>query len=539
VSTVDGLSLTQGVIVRAVPALGAAAAAAGVTRRDRRWWVTTLPRLTLAAAGTVAAGAWYLHHSGTIPGRYPDRFRLWAGAALLSLLVAIVGWHPARPWRRAVSVAAVPLTVASLFVLVNAHYAYWPTFGDLLGRPMRDAVSAQTLNEMLAARFNRAAPTPITAGDGAPAPAPDRAPVPPPSPPEPTPVPAAGGADPDGLATPDNDSNRPGPVGAATGGDGVDPASTPDAAGEPDGRPEATVPHHRRSAHGTVVPPGATRSLAAAAGELHGTLAPLDIPATVSGFSSRPGTLYLPPAFFATPPPPLPVVVMLGGTPGGPQDWPRAGFATQAADAYASQHGGVAPILAFVDHNGSVFNDTECVDGPGGRAETFLVDDVPRSVADTLHIPLDPRRWAIAGFSEGGTCAFELAVRHPDVYGLFLDIAGDGAPNLGSDATTLRQLYGGDREAMAAHDPAHLLRPTRVRNLTGWFVVGASDSRHVTVADRLAAAAAEAGVATTRRVLPGSHNWQLAAAALRATMGPIVHEMGGDDHPAGSDMARA
>src|SRR5258705_5352723 len=30
------------------------------------------------------------------------------------------------------------------------------------------------------------------------------------------------------------------------------------------------------------------------------------------------------------------------------------------------------------------------------------------------------RSWAIAGFSEGGTCAFELSVRHPDVYGGFL-----------------------------------------------------------------------------------------------------------------------
>ena len=259
---------------------------------------------------------------------------------------------------------------------------------------------------------------------------------------------------------------------------------------------------------------------------LHGLLAPLDIPGTRSGFTARRGTLYLPPAFFASPRPPLPVVVMVGGTPGGPDDWPRAGFAVQTADAYASQHGGFAPILAFVDHNGGLFTDTECVDGPVAHAETFLADDVPRYLIDTLHVTPDPGRWAIAGFSEGGTCAFELALRHPDVYGAFVDIAGDWAPNLGSEADTLSKLYGGDRAAMAAHDPAKLLAANR-HQLRGWFVVGASDHQHVAVADRLAAAARPAGITATRTVVPGGHNWQLARAAFRLVLGDLTQQLTG------------
>jgi S-formylglutathione hydrolase FrmB len=264
---------------------------------------------------------------------------------------------------------------------------------------------------------------------------------------------------------------------------------------------------------------------------MHGVLAPLDVTPEHSGFSARQGTLYLPPAYFKSPPPDLPVIVMVGGTPGGPQDWPRAGFASETADAYASAHEGVAPILAFVDHNGGVFKDTECVDGPAGQAETFLADDVPHYLARTLHIPLSPPRWAIAGFSEGGTCAFELAVRHPDIYGTFVDIAGDWAPNLGSDENTLRQLYAGDRAAMAAHDPANLLRPNRFHNMNGWFVVGSSDSRHVTIAERLAGAATGAGITTTKKILPGSHNWQLATIAFRAVLGPVGHQLGAEAPP--------
>src|SRR5437763_17196171 len=130
--------------------------------------------------------------------------------------------------------------------------------------------------------------------------------------------------------------------------------------------------------------------------------------------------------------------------------------------------------------------------------QTSLPPVTPRYLADQLPVAPDPPHSAIAGFSEGGTCAFEMAVRHPDVYGAFLDIAGDWAPNQGSEADTLKNIYGGDRAAMAAHDPANLLTANRFRNLRGWLAVGTSDHQHVAVADRLAAAAHPAGIAVSR-----------------------------------------
>jgi S-formylglutathione hydrolase FrmB len=217
--------------------------------------------------------------------------------------------------------------------------------------------------------------------------------------------------------------------------------------------------------------------------------------------------------------------MMLGGTPGGPEDWTRGGFAAQTADAYAAQHQGVAPILAFVDHNGSFTNDTECVDGPMGNAETFLAHDAPRFLSDLLHVPLEPRHWAMAGFSEGGTCAFELAMRHPDVFGAFIDIAGDRAPTLGSEAVTLAKLYGGDRATMAAHDPDNLLRDHRFPDLDGWFVAGASDGRYVAVAHHLAAAARAAGITVSEKTVAGAHNWQFAATAFRAALPTVAQQL--------------
>jgi S-formylglutathione hydrolase FrmB len=501
-SVLDHLSLLHGIVFRGVLAVAVAGLGVAIVRRNRRWWSVTLPLLVAASAAPVAGLTWYLRHSGTVKDHYPPTFGLWIGASLLALLVVIAGWRSASHWRRAVAVATVPLTFASAFLLINSHYGYWLTLGDLIGRPLPDQISSQALANLLGG------PTNPMAHDGL----------------DPNGSfgerPAHGGRPLAGGANPIVGAARNQVMGAAG-----KPVASGGVRAAAAGRPVAAVPESGRHLPGrpprtTAVPAPAPLSA------LHGVLAPLDIPPGTSRFEHRKGALYLPPAFFDTPRPQLPVIVMLGGTPGGPEDWTRGGFASHTADAYATQHQGVAPVLAFVDHNGTFTKDTECVDGPAGNAETFLSDDAPRFLAAMLHVPLDPQHWAIAGFSEGGTCAFELGVGHPDVYGTFLDFGGDRAPNLGSSTDTLRKLYGGDRAAMAAHDPANLLRPPRFRNVNGWFMAGASDSGHVAVADSLARAARSAGITVSEKILPGSHNWQFAAAAFRAVLPTVAQQLG-------------
>src|SRR5499427_10346528 len=50
-----------------------------------------------------------------------------------------------------------------------------------------------------------------------------------------------------------------------------------------------------------------------------GALYQADIPGVTSGFTARPGYIYLPPAYQATPRPQLPVLVLLAGQPGDPR----------------------------------------------------------------------------------------------------------------------------------------------------------------------------------------------------------------------------
>src|SRR6185503_810454 len=124
------------------------------------------------------------------------------------------------------------------------------------------------------------------------------------------------------------------------------------------------------------------------------------------------------------PRPRLPVLELLHGTPGTPEDWTRAARADVTADRWASTHGGRAPILLLVDENGSFTADTECSNGIAGRAETYLTVDVPSWAVSALDAARSRRAWGVGGNSEGGYCALTLALRHPHLYSLFLDFSG-------------------------------------------------------------------------------------------------------------------
>ena len=266
---------------------------------------------------------------------------------------------------------------------------------------------------------------------------------------------------------------------------------------------------------GTVVRPPA-----------QGVVVALDVPATRSGFRHRAGSVYLPPAYFTAARARLPVLLMLAGSLGTPASWASAGRAVSTVDRYAQAHHGLAPVLLFVDQNGSATGDTECVDGPQGNAETFLTADVSAFVSGQLELAPDPGRWGVVGFSEGGTCALDLVLRHPEVYRHVVDLGGDDRPTFGNPAHTLSALFGGSRAALAAHDPAQLLATRRYPGCTAWFTAGADDPRNLAIAQRFAVEAARAGMTEHEFTGVSGHNWQFASQALARIMPDLAPELG-------------
>jgi S-formylglutathione hydrolase FrmB len=264
-----------------------------------------------------------------------------------------------------------------------------------------------------------------------------------------------------------------------------------------------------------------------------GQVVPLTVPPTASNFSARQAQVYLPPAWFATQRPALPVVMLLHGEPGDPSDWADGGEAAATADAWAAQHRGIAPVLVMPDINGSLTADTECVDSPVGNAETYLTVDVPAAVQQRFGTKPPGRSWALAGLSEGGACAIMLALRHPDLFGTFGDFGGLSGPRVGESDTdtdsTVAELFGGSRQEFAAHEPAGLLATGNpaFRNLGGWFEVGGDDGDPVAAAQELAPLAAAAGISTCLIVVPdGGHTFDVWSAAFRRSLPWMAARLG-------------
>lgn len=254
---------------------------------------------------------------------------------------------------------------------------------------------------------------------------------------------------------------------------------------------------------------------------VRGTVALVNIGDKASGFKHRGELVYLPPAWFATdPPPPLPTVMMIGGEFNTAADWVRAGNAVATADDFAAAHGGYAPVLVFVDAAGTFRNDTECVNGKRGNAADHLTRDVVPFMVSTFKVSARQANWGIVGWSMGGTCAVDLAVMHPDMFSAFDDIAGDLSPNSGTKVQTIERLFGGSAAAYAAFDPMTVMsRHGRYSGLTGRFdvnTVNAGPQNYA--ADMLCRTAIADGIDCSVVVQPGMHDWPYAADAFGAAL---------------------
>jgi S-formylglutathione hydrolase FrmB len=204
----------------------------------------------------------------------------------------------------------------------------------------------------------------------------------------------------------------------------------------------------------------------------HGAVVQVDIPDTASGFKHRSELVYLPPAWFAPNAPKMPVVMMIAGEFNTPADWLRTGNAAAIVDDFAKSHGGNAPVMVFVDAGGSFNNDTECVNGPRGNVADHLTKDVVPYVNANFGTSPSPANWGIVGWSMGGTCAVDLTAMHPELFGSFVDIAGDMGPNAGTKDQTIARLYDGDTGAWAHFDPTTVItKHGPYQGVSGWFAI--------------------------------------------------------------------
>jgi len=272
-----------------------------------------------------------------------------------------------------------------------------------------------------------------------------------------------------------------------------------------------------------------------------GSVVPVDIPGTASGFRHRGEFVYLPPAWYASDPSPkLPTVMMIGGEFNTPADWMRAGNAITTLDSFAAAHHGWAPVVVFVDPGGAFNNDTECVNGSRGQSADHLTRDVVPFMEQNFHVSPAAANWGVVGWSMGGTCAVDLTVMHPDMFTAFEDIAGDLAPNAGNHAQTVARLFGGSAAAYASFDPSTVMtRHGPYRGVQGWFDVNGGlpgkgsgkPNDQAAAAESLCGLATQSGIGCAVVSQPGSHDWPFASTAFAAALPWLAGAIGTPDVP--------
>ncbi|HET6706278.1 alpha/beta hydrolase [Amycolatopsis sp.] len=235
-----------------------------------------------------------------------------------------------------------------------------------------------------------------------------------------------------------------------------------------------------------------------------GTVSEAAIP---GAFNARPAWIYLPPAYAVNPRPRLPVLVLLAGQPGSPRDWFDAGRLAERLDAFARAHDGLAPIAVVTDQLGARMANPLCLDSKLGRSETYLARDVPAWIKRRLTVDERREAWTIAGLSQGGTCALQLAVRAPDVYGNFVDLTGQREPSLGTRAATVKAAFGGDEAAFTRVNPMDILARQRFPHTAGVIVAGRDDAVYRPAAAEVFQAGRQAGMDLQWKELPGGHDW--------------------------------
>jgi enterochelin esterase-like enzyme len=236
--------------------------------------------------------------------------------------------------------------------------------------------------------------------------------------------------------------------------------------------------------------------------------------------------VYLPPGYDTHLARRYPVIYLLHGFPGKPLAFLETVRMGMWVDTLMAEHriGGVILVMPF----GSTgqFADKEWVNGirPHEGWETFVARDVVAAI-DTRYrtIPRAAGR-AIAGLSEGGYGALNIAFHHPNEFRVVESWSGY------MRADNIASIFGRNPALLAYNSPAEYLprvaSALRRRHVYVWFYTGSSDPLRGQNA-AFAAALARYRIAHDYFVDPGGHTWRIwrrqAQASLLAASTRLSH----------------
>ena len=231
------------------------------------------------------------------------------------------------------------------------------------------------------------------------------------------------------------------------------------------------------------------------------------------GDSTRSVRVWLPPSYFAPESAErrYPVVYLLHGWPGSDKNWLEHGHAPEVAESLAARGAMPEVILVFPNGKGTgLLGRSYWIDSFDGRCrlETWLTQRLVPWVDERFRTRREPAARGLIGLSDGANAAFDLALRHPDLFGA---AAGHSSDYVLAKTFGGSGIYGPDPGAAAlleSHSPARYVGSVAdvAKRLHLYVDCGTSDGS-------LAATRAfhslldSLGVAHEYHEFPGSHTW--------------------------------
>ena len=244
---------------------------------------------------------------------------------------------------------------------------------------------------------------------------------------------------------------------------------------------------------------------------------------------SRTVYVFLPPEYFqaAGSHERLPAIELISGYPGEPQDWINVVGIIQAYETLLRDHVIKPVALVMPDPNGSPQVSLQCLNVVHGPQDaSYLAQDVPGYLARILRLQPPGRAWGIAGYSEGGYCAANLALLYPNQYGFAAVLSGYFRPfkdRLGNPSRLIDP-FARNQRLRARNTPMERIKALSLAVQIPKFWLGAGSYDHLDVA----AAQAFQRLLLTRQpnvVLDLEHGGAHTMATWRALVPPLLEWM--------------
>jgi enterochelin esterase-like enzyme len=200
--------------------------------------------------------------------------------------------------------------------------------------------------------------------------------------------------------------------------------------------------------------------------------------------------VYLPPQYFqpAYSRYRFPAIELIHGQPGAAQDWINVVGVTTTFDQLMARKQAQPAVLVMPDANGGQRISLQCLNQVRGPQDlTYLGVEVPDRIAHLLRVEPPGPAWGIAGYSEGGFCAANMALRLRHRYGFAGVLSGYFRPSDNQLGHPLQRVspFGRSMRLRRQNTPldALLKLPADVVMPKFWLGAGADDAQDVTNAE--------------------------------------------------------